>query len=228
MRFIPVITLVAMAGCGGAQAATRDFPVTPFDRISNSTPFDVHVHVGGAPAVRAEASPETLDRLQVNVNGGRLIITSRRGSWTSMRHEGRTLIDVTVPSLKEVQVNGPGDMTVDNARADQFAVRLDGPGDVTVASLQAHALDVVLNGPGDVRLAGHADTATLALHGPGDIKAADLSVRDATVTLNGPGDLSFRATGVVRGSVSGPGDLTVRGGARCELSKHGPGDLDCR
>jgi len=228
MRLLPALVLASLAACGGAHAATRDFPVGSFDRIGNATPFDVHVHVGGAPRVRAEAAPETLDRLQVTVAGGQLRITSRRGSWSGLAHEGRTVIDVTVPALTAVEVDGPGDLDVDRVRADRFAVRLDGPGNATIGGLAVRDLDVALNGPGDIRLTGRAEAATIALHGPGDIKAADLMLRDATVVLKGPGDVAIGATGTVRGTLSGPGDLSVRGGARCEVARHGPGDVDCR
>lgn len=227
MRVLPVLAFASLAACGGAHAATRDFPVGPFDRISNGTPFDVHVHVGGAPAVRAEADPQTLDRLQVVVKDGQLIITSRPGVWSTLHHGQRTVVDVSAPALRAVEAHGPGDLDVDRVRGERFAVRLDGPGNVAIGGLAVRGIDVVLNGPGDVRLAGRAETAMLALHGPGDIKAAQLMLRDATVSLNGPGNLSLEATGTVRGTLSGPGDLVVRGGARCEVEKHGPGDVNC-
>ncbi len=221
---------LALSGCGAGAAATRDFPVGRFDRVSNATPFDVRVRTGGAPAVHAEAPQKLLDRLDVAVRDGTLTVTTRHaaglGGWSFGGQ--RAVVEVSVPALSGAELTGPGDLTVDRVATDRFTARLDGPGDLTVDRVEAHVVDATLNGPGDLRLAGRADTGTLALHGPGDIKAAGLTLRDAQLELHGPGDLSVAVTGTARGTLAGPGDITVTGGGRCEIVRHGPGDVNCR
>lgn len=224
------LAVVALSGCGAGAAATRDFPVGAFERVSNATPFDVRVRTGGAPAVRAEAPQRLLDRLDVSVRDGTLLVTTRRaaglGGWSFGGQ--RAVVEVSVPALSGAELTGPGDLSVDRVRADRFTARVDGPGDLTVDRVEAHVVDATLNGPGDLRLAGRADAATLTLHGPGDIKAAGLTLRDAQLDLHGPGDLAVAVTGTARGMLNGPGDITVTGGGRCEIVKHGPGDVNCR
>lgn len=231
-RFIAALAVaVALAGCGPTKAATRDFPVGGgFDRVTNASPFDVHIRTGGAPAVHAEGPQALLDRLQVVAGNGTLTVSMRQGGWINgwNSHGVRTVVDVSLPTLRAARVSGPGDLTVDRVRTDRFAVQLDGPGDLTVASVEAHNLDVALSGPGNIRLAGRADTGRLDLSGPGDIRAGDLALRDAALTLTGPGNLTVTATGTARGSLSGPGDITVQGGARCDIRKSGPGEVHCR
>jgi hypothetical protein len=206
---IGVLTM-ALLGAAGAQAAARNFPASRFDRIQSNVPFDVRVHTGAAPSVRAQGPQQALDRLVVEVANGELVI------------------DVTVPMLNAAMLNGPGDMTIDRVQARSFAGTLHGPGNLTVGALDTGDVTLALDGPGDITMTGRAATAHITLRGPGDVRAGGLTVRDATVSLTGPGDITLNATGSVNGSLSGPGDITIRGGARCSISKHGPGDVTCR
>lgn len=224
------LLLLAAAAAVPASAATRDFRVAGFDRVTTSVPFDVHVRTGTAAGVRASAPQEVLDRLQVQVRGGELVISLRRGSWFSgwNRPAGRSVIEVGAPMIQGATLNGPGDLTVDRVRTPRFTATLSGPGNLSIGSVDARQVNATLNGPGDLTLAGRTETADLVLHGPGDIRAAGLTAREATVTLSGPGDLTTTVTGHVAGTLSGPGDITIAGGARCDIAKRGPGEVHCR
>ena len=228
-RTVTLATIaLGMLGSATASAATRTFPVSAFDRIQSNTPFDVRVHTGTAPSVRASGPRDALDQLRVEVADGQLRIGARSRGWFSWNRPGKVLIDVTAPMLTAAMLNGPGDLTIDRIRTRSFSATINGPGDLAVGALEAEQADLTLNGPGDLTVAGRAGSARLSLHGPGDIRAAALTARDAIVTLSGPGDLALTATGTVQGTASGPGDVTITGGARCMIRKSGPGDVHCR
>jgi hypothetical protein len=226
-----LLVLLAAAAAMPASAAVRSFPVAGFDRVRNSTPFNVRVHTGGRAAVRAQGPDTVLERLEVTVRNGELVIGTQRGSWFSgwnWRKQGPTTIDVSLPALSGVALAGPGDMVVDRAQARHFTASLSGPGNLTVRAVQAGSIDLDLSGPGDLAVAGRATTARLRLSGPGDLRTAGLSVRDADIVVNGPGSAALTASGVVGGALNGPGDITITGGARCQIRKSGPGDVRCR
>jgi len=222
------LALFAVAGlsAGSASAATRSFAVGGFDRVSSSVPFDVRVHTGAAPAMRADGPQPLLDRLTAEVRGGELVISATRG-WSWSTGQGRVVIDVAVPALKGAALSGPGNMVVDRVRAPAFDAAVSGPGNLDLPVVETERLNAVLSGPGNLALAGRAGTARLVLSGPGDIRATRLSVRDAEVMLSGPGNLAATVTGTARGALSGPGGITIRGGARCAIRKSGPGDVHC-
>lgn len=231
MRLVLVTALAAFVAAMPASAAVRSFPVGGFDRVRNATPFTVRVHTGGGTAVRASGPDQVLERLEVTVRKGELVVGTQRGSWFSgfnWRKQGPTTIDVSLPALAGVALDGPGDVTVDRARARHFAASLSGPGNLSIGAVQANSIDLNLTGPGDLTVAGRAATARVRLTGPGDIRATGLSVRDADIVLNGPGDVTLTATGVAGGALNGPGSIMVLGGAQCRISKHGPGDVRCR
>ncbi len=226
-----LLILSALLAATPAIAAERSFPTGgTFDRVSNSTPFDVYVHTGKAPSVHATGPDEALKRLQIDNRGGNLRIGTTPGSWLSGWHWGRgerLRIDVTVPMVSEVNLSGPGNLTVDTVRTRDFGAHLSGPGDISVGSVDASGVTLALSGPGNIAINGRADRAVMSLTGPGDIRAAHLNVAEATVTLSGPGDITANVTRNADVRLSGPGDVSITGGAHCAIHKSGPGDVHC-
>lgn len=226
-----LLILSALLAAAPAAAADRDFPTGGnFDRVSNSTPFDVYVHTGKAPSIHANGPDEALNRLQIENRGGNLHIGTTPGSWFSNWHWGRgerLRIDVTVPMVSEVNLSGPGNLTVDTVRSRDFGAHLSGPGDISVGSVEAAGVTLGLSGPGNITINGRADRAVMNLTGPGDIRAAHLDVAEATVSLSGPGDITANVTRNADVRLSGPGDVTLTGGAHCAIHKSGPGDVHC-
>ena len=230
-RLIPIAAAITLAAAGPALAAERDFPTGGgFDRVANSTPFDVYIHTGKAASVHAVGTDEAIDRLQIDNRGGALRIGSKRGGWFSGWHWGsgqRARIDVTVPMVSEVTLSGPGNLTVDVVRTRDFGAHLSGPGNINIANVEAGGITLDVSGPGDISVAGRAGRAVMDLSGPGNIHAGKLTLGDANVTLSGPGNIDAYASRTANVSLSGPGDVRIRGGARCSIRKSGPGDVTC-
>ncbi|WP_162875543.1 head GIN domain-containing protein [Sphingomonas crusticola] len=231
MRQIILSALIAASAAAPALAGERSFPTGGnFDRVSNSTPFDVYVHTGKAPGIHAVGTDQALDRLRIENRGGQLRIGTKSGSWFSgwnWGQSGRLRIDVTVPMVSEVSLAGPGNMIVDVVRTRDFGAHVSGPGTVKVAAVEAGGVTLSMSGPGDISIAGHAGRAVMNVSGPGNIRAANLSLAEASVTVSGPGDVDANVTRTADVSVSGPGDVRIRGGARCSTHKSGPGSINC-
>jgi hypothetical protein len=228
----PFAVFVALIGSGSAQAAERNFPIGGgFERVSNSTPFDVYVHTGKAPSVHAVGTDEALNRLQIENRGGELHVGTKPGSsWFGGWHWGRgehLRIEVTVPMVSEVSLSGPGNLNVDAVRTRDFGAHLSGPGNIKVDAVEAAGVTLRVSGPGNIHMAGHAGRADMNVSGPGNIRAGDLTLGEADVTVSGPGDIDATVTRVADVRVSGPGDVRIRGGARCSVHKSGPGSVNC-
>ena len=229
-RALPTAALSALIlAAAPGQAATRSFPVPGFGRISSSTPFDVRVHTGEEPSVRASGPQRALDRLRVEVRGGELVIGMERGNWRSWsfgRGE-RAVIDVTVPALSAARLNGPGDLTVDRVAGRDFAGALNGPGNLSLQQIEVGVLTLDLNGPGDIVAIGRAGRARISASGPGDVDGGRLTSSDLIVNLIGPGNVTTNARRTANVRLVGPGDVRIRGGAKCTIQKVGPGDVTC-
>ncbi len=232
MRHKLALALLAAGAAVPATAATRDFPVGGFDRIASAGPFDVKVHVGGAPGVRAEGPQEVLDRLKIEVRNGRLWIGTKPGSWSFggwhwFGHQQKTVINVVAPTLSGASISGPGDMWIDHARARTFDASIAGPGDMKIGMLETVDAHFEISGPGNITVAGHASRSQMEVSGPGDIHAKDFVSLELGVNVSGPGGITTHAVHSASGNVSGPGDVHIGGTTNCSIRKSGPGTVRC-
>ena len=222
--------LAAGCGAGSAIAADRGYSVLDFDRIRVEGPFDVQVRLGPSSAVQAHGPQAGLDRLEVTVNDGTLIIRPDRnawGGWPGSASEGKVVVIVTTPRLRALALAGSGDASVDRMRAADVQLNLDGTGDIKVAAVDAESVGIALSGSGDISVAGRAKQGRASLSGSGDLDAAALSVQDANVTTAGSGDLKLDASRSAKVMSTGSGDVMVTGSAACTVSRLGSGDVSC-
>ncbi|HMG47115.1 MAG TPA: head GIN domain-containing protein [Allosphingosinicella sp.] len=232
---ISTVLIVTACHAGGNAEETRAMVQRniqvpgPFDRIALAGSTDVVVAVGGAPSIRAEGDAETLDRLEVTVEGGQLRIGLREGSrgwfrWGS--HRGVT-VHVTMPALAAASIAGSGDMRIDRVEGARFAGSVTGSGDMNVGALAVGEADFSVTGSGDIRAAGRSQRASATVVGSGDLRLGGLETANATLSVAGSGDIGIRATETAAIELRGSGDVTVAGPAHCTISKSGSGDVHC-
>jgi hypothetical protein len=214
-------------GEGGARAGQRSFAVGEFDRIVLAGSQEVIVTVGGPASVRAEGDERALERLEIEVDGGRLRIGSRRGgSWFGGSRRGVT-VHVTVPSLTGAELAGSGEMRIDRIEGNSFEGGLAGSGELEIGAVRVEQARFSIAGSGNIRAAGSAGQANVRIAGSGDADLSGLESRTAEVSVLGSGDAQLRATETAQVTVMGSGDVTIQGGARCSVEKRGSGDVHC-
>jgi len=209
--------------------AQRSYQVGAFDRIALAGSSDVIVTVGGAVSVRAEGDSDTLERLEVTVQGGQLNIGLRRnsGGWFSWGHHRGVTVHVTVPSLAGASIAGSGDMRIDRVQGARFAGSITGSGNMNVAAVAVQEASFSITGSGDIAAAGNAQQAGASIVGSGDLRLGALEAANATLAVAGSGDIAIRATQTAAIELRGSGDITVSGPARCTISKSGSGNVRC-
>lgn len=209
-----------------ALAAERSFPVGAFSAVVLSGSPDVVVTTGAAHSVKAEGADADLDRLDIKVEDGRLIIDTKSGSWNWSSRDG-VRVRVTAPNLSAASISGSGDMQVGPVKGD-FAGRISGSGDMAVASVDAPTLSLSLSGSGDILVgAGRCGSGNFSTTGSGDINAAKVQCETLSVSSTGSGDVVAQATGTATLRTTGSGDIRVTGGARCTTRSSGSGSTAC-
>ncbi len=227
----------AVAGCSearsedGGPTVERSYKVGNFDRIDLAGAFDVTVHTGAAPSVKARGSEKMMERLVVEVRDGVLLIHPRKQSgfrWGGWSNHGKVVVAVTVPSLSGTQLSGAGDIRIDQVKGDSFAGGIAGSGDLTIDRIEVGSLKLDISGAGDARAkSGHAKTAEYDIAGAGGIDAKGITTETASVSIAGAGDVSAHASNTASVSIMGAGDVSVTGGAKCSISKAGAGSVRC-
>jgi len=115
MRRSIVAALLIAATAAPAAAADRSFAASGFDKIDLAAAATVDVHSGGDFAVRADGDPRLLDRLDIGVRDGTLVIGWRRGSQVHLDRNSKLHIAVTLPRIAAATISGAGSLTIDRA-----------------------------------------------------------------------------------------------------------------
>ncbi len=172
------------------------------ETLITDLPVDVAYVPGPAGQVEITGPKAYIDR--VRIKDGRLTLADAdrnneglRGANLTIDRYGlriqsnarRIKIVVTAPYVTHFQVNGSGDLDIENY--DQTK------------------LDLAINGSGDVKATGKTLNLALATAGSGEAELEDLAVKNADVAISGSGSANLTATDVVRIALSGSGDVAL-------------------
>jgi len=222
---LPAIFAAAVVATPPVHAAERTFPVTAFDRIIVLASSDVDVRTGVAPSVAASGAPADLERLDIKVEGGALVIGTRKGASRRMSRKPVT-IRVTTQTLAAAVVSGSGDMTIDRVEGP-FSGMISGSGDMDVGALQFPGVALAITGSGTMRAAGLCGSGAISITGSGNIDASGLRCRTAKACISGSGNVTLSATDTADLRVTGSGNVTLTGGARYTTTTTGSGTIRC-
>lgn len=234
---IPASTAIvlAAAGCNAARSeepgpsVNRSYEVGAFDQIEVAGPYQVSVTTGAAPSVRASGPDNAIDRMVVEVEGGKLKIHPRKkGMSFGWSKSHKVVLQVTVPSLRGAEIAGSGDITIDKVSVAHFDGGIAGSGALKLGQVQVDSLSLGIAGSGGAQLGqGRAGRVEYEIAGSGDIDGSDLAAEQAKVSIAGSGNVVAYATATADVDIAGSGDVRVTGGAKCNVSKAGSGNVTC-
>lgn len=231
---VATLGLLTLAACSGNAAAgrddspqaTRSFALSGFERVALAGADDVRVTTGGDFAVRAEGPSATLERLDLRVENGELIVSRVSEQGWKLRDERGATIHVTMPRATALRLVGAGNMTLDRGSGD-FAATLSGAGDLTVGNIEAERVRLALSGSGDIAVAGSTRMLDAAISGAGSIRAVDLVAGSGRVRLNGVGSIDARIDGPAQVELSGVGSADLGPASQCSVRRRGVGSVKC-
>lgn len=198
------------------------------DIVELDGPIDLNLRYGATPSLQVSGEQRMLGNVEVQGDGNVLRIGIRG---MVLRHREPLVVDLTLPALSSVRIDGSGDSSINGFSGDEIAVQLNGSGSVRFngrfrtakASLTGSgdldvnggaAMDRVetrLMGSGRITVVGTARELDATTTGSGHLDAEHLRAEEVTVSQSGSGDSAVQARGKVKVSLSGSGDVEVYG-----------------
>ena len=230
------IAAAGMTGCSTGQAQApgptveRDYQVGAFDRIELAGAYEATVRTGAAPSVHAKGGEKVLERLEVLVEDGALVVRpKKRGfNWGSWGKSGKVELTITVPALRGAELAGAGGIRIDRVTGDSFDGGVAGAGNIAIDRIEVQRLKLGIAGSGNANAgSGTARIAEYEIAGSGEINAKGIAAEDASVSIAGSGGVTAHATKTAKVDIAGSGDVEVTGGAKCSVSKAGSGNARC-
>lgn len=237
----PLALAAAQDGVGGSETRPIEAGVT---QVIMSGPIDLNLHQSASPALQLRGDPKLLARVTTRIEGNTLYVGTR-GIFISIGKSEQTQLDLALPALEKVSLQGSGDAQLRGfrgARLDlsqrgsgdmkadldyqQVTAVVQGSGNLMLNLAQSDTLDLSMHGSGDVNLKAQLRQLNAKLTGSGDLNASNARVRSAELEMRGSGDVRVNVSDSVRGRLSGSGDLLVGGNpATRQIDKHGSGDV---
>ena len=231
MTRIPKLALLAIlaAAAAPAAAAERRYSVGDFDRVEVDGPYQVTLLTGLASGARAEGSPDSLDRVAIDVQGKTLRIRRNRSAWGGYPGDpgGPVKVALTTRDLRAAAVVGSGGLTVDRARGLRVDLSVSGSGRLAVASVEADNLVLGLLGSGRITVAGRASQLRATVQGSGDLAGEALRAEDATIYSDTAGKVAVAVGRTAKVTATGPGDVEIIGRPSCTVDAKGSGQILC-
>ncbi|MDF0543605.1 DUF2807 domain-containing protein [Sphingobium sp. H39-3-25] len=211
-----------------ARAATQPYVVTAFDSIRVEAPVKVVIRTGAGSSARGEGDRAILDRLDVQVSGGLLLVRLRSAaSPGEERPGGSATLTLSTETIRRAQLSGGGSLAIDAMKGQRGDVALAGSGDITIGKVAVDRLFTMVAGNGRMTLAGNAGIVEARSTGAGIIDAAGLKAKQARLVNQGPGSITLTTNGATDISTAGSGDVTVLGMAACKVVRGGTGKISC-
>lgn len=118
---------------------TQTYDLADFDRIEIGGVYEFDVAVGGAYSVVVSGAPEEMERVDVSVIDGELILdqSRRKNVRRKWRNQGLEAT-ITLPSLRAIDVSGIVDGDLSGIDAEEFDADFSGVGSVDISGTCGH------------------------------------------------------------------------------------------
>ncbi|MEO8176652.1 MAG: DUF2807 domain-containing protein [Sphingomicrobium sp.] len=227
---LPFIALFAIAATP-ADAATRNFGVSGFDRIRVDGPFNVRLTTGVAPFAIASGTAAALDSVAIDVEGRTLVVHGNRSSWGGYPGDSKGPVEITIGTheLSGAWLNGSGSLAIDKVRGLSFDLSVQGAGAASIGTVAVDILKVSISGSAGATLAGVAPKLTAIVRGVSSLDAAGLTAADAVIGAQGPATVKATVTGTAKVDVQGVAAVVLTGRPACTVTAVGSATVSgCR
>lgn len=210
--------------------------------VELSGPIDLTLRYGAQPRLVVRGEQRLLANVETSQTG-RVLHIGTRG--IVLRHRQPIEVELTLPALDRVGVDGSGDTRVNGFSGEAIEVELNGSGSIDFNGRYRQARAIVhgsgeltldagngdsvaaeLTGSGTISIAGAARSFDGASNGSGTLDAQRLRAEAVKVRQTGSGNASVTASATVAVAVSGSGDVDVYGDPpQRSVSRTGSGDV---
>lgn len=193
------------------------------NEVELSGPIDLTLRQGPTPYLKVRGEQRLLANVYTEQDGNTLHI----GTKGMLLHHRRPLqVELVLPSLRQLEMRGSGDATINGFSGDKLVLQLHGSGNAGFTGRYSK-VEASVHGSGDLKLnAGNSEKVELELTGSGQISASGSS-QSLTAQLVGSGDLDAEhlAASTVQLQLFGSGQARVFARQSAELELRGSGDI---
>lgn len=226
--FITICLAMILVACNAVQGngnrVEREVEVSDFTSIQLDGIGTVNIEIGEVESATVTTDENIQEFILVEVRGDTLYLGLVENS-SIMTSLGVTY-DITMPEVESIEVNGAGDVILEDYETDSLEVEVTGAGDIELNDIELDdSLTITITGSGDATVSGSAAALDLEVNGAGDFEGFDFEVETAQVDVSGAGGAQVNVSESLNGEVNGAGDIEYRGNPSVDVEENGAGDV---
>jgi len=220
---------------GNGDPVTRERELAAFTAIELSTTVDIDVEVAGTDGAPRRIPPggvvaqlrcdsNLVDRIDTVVEGGVLVVRAEDDA--DLQPRSTCALVVETDRLQSLAIFGPGTIAAHGRLTDLREVDLEGPAELSADDIASSELVVRVEGPAELALAGVVDRLDVDLEGPVQLDAEPLAATAVDLVAEGPVQADVRARESCTLQLEGPVELDIWGAPRFrDVDVAGPTDV---
>ncbi len=220
-----VVPIIAILACfpSPADAASRNFGVSGFEKIRVDGPFKVRLTTGVPPFATATGAQAAINTVTIDMQGRTLVVRSNRTSWGGFPGDPNGAVESNIGTheLNAAFLNGSGSIAIDKVRGLSFDLSVQGAGSASIGSVAVDQLKLSIAGTATANLAGTAPKLTAMVRGISTLDASALSSKDATIGAQGPANVKAMVTGTAKVDAMGAAAVELHGRPACTVKAAG-------
>lgn len=187
---------------GSGKRITQNRDIKDFDELQIDAVADVKIKRGKKAKCSISGDDNIIPIIRTENRDGLLKISASKSYSTKQNLE----IEIEVPVLKKLILNGAGDVKMSDVTDDK--------------------LDLKINGAGDITATGKVKELKAATFGSGNLNLSGLEASKVYVAVDGAGDAEVWATTYLKAVINGSGDIIYSGNpSKIESSVNGVGEI---
>lgn len=178
-----------------AFAETKTYNLSDFTSVDISAGLSAKIAAGAPYAVRAEAAPEVLDRLDIRVEGGVLVLGRKpQIGWGWNKSSGKVTIYVSAPKIDGVEASSGSSATATGINADAFRADVSSGAALSVSGVCGSLRSEASSGA--------------------SLNAGDLKCKSVSADASSGASISAYASERLDADASSGASVTVKGGPK--------------
>ena len=229
---------------GDGNVVEEERIVSGIRRVRIANQGDLSIELGEEESLTIEAEDNLLEYIDSDVQGGELVLETRRGY--NLRNTEPIRYTLTVLTLEEITVSSSGDVSapqfetedfrinvsssgdvrVDQLEVGELRVNISSSGDITIGTLYAERIDVGISSSGSLNIQdGEVDEQDISISSSGSYDARDVPSRTANVRISSSGTATVRVSDKLDANLSSSGDLYYIGEPSLNARESSSGDV---
>lgn len=207
---------------------SQAFNFRDFKRITVSGPYHVQLRQGDSYAVVVRAKEQDLKRMELDMSGDELEISSDQKVFRLFSEQDPVLIRITAPDIHTIELNGAIKADLGTIKGENLRLNLSGAIQ-SVANLNVRNLRVDAAGATASTFFGKAERFELDATGACVIRADKLEASYVDADVTGAGVAEVYASNTLRADASGTSHIVYRGNPKDKvIDSSGPSTVKSR